>query len=124
MLNMFRPTNRIWLRRAVLLEIKEIVVEVDTSNFLVIEHVIHNPQNITGSFTLSKLTTVDSEFREEVDDINSDVDKTESYQEVDLSTFNEDLKFSFGTRIELLYCGKATSSDLITNRNCIIKSRF
>mmetsp|Transcript_21661 Transcript_21661/g.22031 ORF Transcript_21661/g.22031 Transcript_21661/m.22031 type:complete len:82 (-) Transcript_21661:84-329(-) len=75
MLNMFRPTNRIWLRRAVSLKIREIVDEVNTSNFLLIEHVIHNPQNITGSFTLSKLTTVDSEFQEEGDHINNDGEK-------------------------------------------------
>jgi len=61
--------------------------------------------------------TVDSEFREEGNDINSDVDKTESCQEVDLSTFNEDVKFSFGTRIELLYCGKARFFPSVTFSN-------
>mmetsp|Transcript_1466 Transcript_1466/g.1740 ORF Transcript_1466/g.1740 Transcript_1466/m.1740 type:complete len:155 (-) Transcript_1466:612-1076(-) len=61
--------------------------------------------------------TVDSEFLEEGDDINNDFDRTESCQEVDLSTFNEDVNFRLGTRIEALYCGKARFSPSVTFSN-------
>jgi len=61
--------------------------------------------------------TVDSEFLEEGDDINNDFDRTESCQEVDLSTFDEDVNFRLGTRIEALYCGKARFSPSVTFSN-------
>ena len=58
-LSTFWRTSRIQSRRAVLLGIGDLINVVDTSTIPPIEDVMHNPQNMTTSFTPSKLTMVD-----------------------------------------------------------------
>ena len=58
-LSTFWRTSRIQSRRAVSLGIGDLINVVDTSTIPPIEDVMHNPQNMTTSFTPSKLTMVD-----------------------------------------------------------------